>query len=49
MLESRRSAEVFWPLATFFEPVADQIEKLIYWHSGSLCFGSVKISERLGP
>jgi hypothetical protein len=36
-------------LATFFEPVADQVEKLIDGHPGRLCFFGVKISESLGP
>jgi hypothetical protein len=36
-------------LATFFESVADQVEKLIDGHPNGLCFFGVKISESLGP
>jgi hypothetical protein len=36
-------------LATFFEPVADQVEKLIDGHPDGLCFFGVKISESPGP
>jgi hypothetical protein len=36
-------------LATFFEPVADQVEKLIDGHPDGLGLFSVKISESLGP
>jgi hypothetical protein len=36
-------------LAAFREPVADQIQKLIYRHPDCLCFVGVKISESLGP
>jgi hypothetical protein len=36
-------------LATFFEPIADQVEKLIDGHPRGLCFFGVKISESLGP
>jgi hypothetical protein len=36
-------------LATFFESVADQVEKLIDGHPDGLGLFSVKISESLGP
>jgi hypothetical protein len=48
-LRSSLAPEVFRSLTAFVEPVSDQVQKLIYRHSGRLSFGRVKISENLGP
>jgi hypothetical protein len=48
-LRSSLAPEVFGSLTAFVEPVSDQVQKLIYRHSGGLSFGRVKISENLGP
>jgi hypothetical protein len=48
-LRSSLAPEVFGSLTAFVETVADQIQKLIYRHSGGLRFGGVEISENLGP
>jgi hypothetical protein len=48
-LRSQLTPKVIRPLATFLEPVADQVEKLIDGHPDGLCFFGVKISESLGP
>ena len=48
-LRSSLASEVFGSLTAFVEPVSDQVQKLIYRHSGRLSFGRVKISENLGP
>ena len=48
-LRSSLALEVFGSLTAFVEPVSDQVQKLVDRHSSGLCFGSVKISESLGP
>jgi hypothetical protein len=48
-LRSSLAPEVFGSLTAFVEPVSDQVQKLIYRHSGGLSFGRVKTSESLGP
>jgi hypothetical protein len=48
-LRSSLAPEVFGSLTAFVEPVSDQVQKLIYRHSGGLSFDRVKTSESLGP
>jgi hypothetical protein len=48
-LRSSLPPEVFGSLTALVEPLSDQVQKLIYRHSGGLSFGRVKISENLGP
>jgi hypothetical protein len=48
-VRSSLSPKMFWSLPAFVEPISDQVQKLIHRHPDGLCFGSVKISETLGP
>jgi hypothetical protein len=36
-------------LTALLETITDQIEKFVYWQSGGLRFGGVKVTERLCP